>query len=179
MRFFMTVVILYCASFGAVSAFSLDFVDKLDIKAIKSIHLTQINNEFRATIKVQFGSTSDVDLKFKNANFKITFKNNKDSDIYLGVTESAEFFFPASEHGIERLQDENLNVYVGKNDLDTLNRLIEMFNLMGNPNSEFAMILSGVTDVGTKVKRGWIYQGHIEIEDFTFHPTIQREVLFK
>ena len=41
------------------------------------------------------------------------------------------------------------------------------------------MILTGSTEIGVKAKRGWIYQGRVQLEDFTFHPTIQREVLFK
>jgi len=97
----------------------------------------------------------------------------------LGTTQYEELVFPASEDGNEKLNEEILDVYVGKNEADTITRLIKLFNLIANPDSEFEMILSGTTIVGTRARRGWIYQGSIEIEDFVFYPTIQREVLFK
>jgi hypothetical protein len=174
-----TILSLYLLGSGTVHAISLDIVDKLDIKAIKSINLNQTEDEFRAAVAVQFSNSAKAALKFRNANFVITFKNDTGNEIFLGTTKPKELYFPASKDGSARLKEEVLDVYVGKNVLDTITRLIALFNLIGNPDSEFAMILSGTTEVGTKAKRGWIYQGEVELEKFTFHPTIQREVLFK
>ncbi|MEN8218153.1 MAG: hypothetical protein ABFS56_17635 [Pseudomonadota bacterium] len=172
-------ILLASLSLGTAYAFSLEIVDKLDIKAIKSINLKQTNDDFRANVVVQFSTSAKAALKFRKADFIITFQDDKGTQVYLGTTQSEELFFPASSDGSEKLKEEMLDVYVGKNDLDTISRLISLFNLIGNPDSEFTMILSGTTEVGTKARRGWIYQGRIEIEDFSFHPTIQREVLFK
>ncbi len=179
MRYLQLLAALYLINVGTVYALSLEIVDKIDIKAIKSINLNQTDEEFRAVVIVQFSTAAEVALKFRKANFVITFKNDKGTEIYLGTTQPETIFFPACENGTEKLIEEELDVYVGKNDLDTISRLISMFNLIGNPNSGFAMILSGTTEIGSKARRGWLYQGRIEIEDFTFHPTIQREVLFK
>jgi len=162
-----------------VAALSLDLIDKLDIKAIKSIHLKQTETEFRAQVVVQFSTLAPTAIKFRDANFVITFKDDQEQIIHLGTTQSAELLFPASEDGHEQLKDERLDVVVGQNDIKTVQRLIHLFNLIGNPNAEFSMILSGTTEVGVQAKQGWFYQGRIEIEGFTFHPTIQREVLFK
>lgn len=166
-------------SLGTASAISIELVDQLNIKAIKSINLIKTNEEFRASVVVQFSTTAQVALKFKKADFTIIFKGDKGTEIYLGATQSEELLFPASETGREKLIEEKLDIFVGKNDADTMTRLIQLFNLLGNPDSEFEMILSGTTEIGTRAKRGWIYQGRIEIEDFIFYPTIQREVLFK
>jgi len=164
--------------FGTVYAISLEMVDKLDIEAIKSINLIQAKDDFRAAVVVQFSNSAKASIKFRNADFVITFKNEGEK-ILLGTTKPKELIFPASRDGSPRLKEEVLDVYVGKNVVATIKRLIELFNLIGNPDSEFAMILTGVTEVGIKAKRGWLYQGEVEIEDFVFHPTIQREVLFK
>lgn len=166
-------------SLGTASAISIELVDKLNIKAIKSINLIKTNEELRASVVVQFSTSAPVALKFKKANFAILFKSDDGTQIYLGTTQSEELIFPASEAGSEKLIEEKLDVFVGKNEADTINRLIQLFNLIGNPDSEFEMILSGSTKIGTRAKRGWIYQGRVEIEDFIFYPTIQREVLFK
>ena len=165
-------------SFETALGLSLELVDKLDIKAIKSINLTKTNEEYSATVVVQFSSTAEIALKFRNPRFAITFEDGKGTEIYLGTTEQ-NILFPASEDGTEKLVDKELAVFVGKNDVNTTTRLVDLFNLIGNPDSDFSMKLSGKTNVGTKAKRGWVYHGEVEIEDFIFHPTIQREVLFK
>ncbi|NJO16619.1 MAG: hypothetical protein HC877_13010 [Thioploca sp.] len=161
------------------AALSLDIINHIDIKAIKSINLQKVNNEFKAEVVVQFSTSAEAAVKFKQADFVITFTNGKDQKIHLGTTQPAEILFPASDSGHEELTETKLEVLVGEDNLETINRLVKLFNLIGNPNSEFAMILTGSTEVGVKAKRGWIYQGRVQLEDFTFHPTIQREVLFK
>jgi carboxylesterase type B len=182
MRYTLAILItfaLYYSGLGAAYALSVETVDQLDIKAIKSINLIQNENEFRAAVVVQFGTTANSQIKFRKANFVITLDDGTKQPILLGHTESEEMLFPASKKGLEKLTEETLNVFVGKNEINTINRLIQLFNLIANPDAEFTMRLSGTTEVGTKAKRGWIYQGEVEIEEFTFHPTIQREVLFK
>lgn len=179
MRRWLLVVVFYLFNTGTIYGFSLELVDKLDIKAIKSINLKQTEQEFRADVVVQFSTLAKAAIKFRQADFIIIFKDDKGKEIYLGTTHSDEILFPGIKNSTEKLIEIKLDVYVGKNNLKTLTRLIEMFNLIGNPDSEFTMILSGTTEVGTKAKRGWIYQGRIEIEEFAFNPTIQREVLFK
>lgn len=176
---FFIVVHIGLFNIGAVYALSIDIIDKVDIKAIKSISLIKNQDDFRAEVVVQLSSWAQVALKFKTADFVITFKDDKGQDIFLGTTQPEEIVFPQSEEGLETLTDQKLEVFVGKNNIDTINRLIHLFNLIGNPNSEFTMVLSGTTEIGMKAKRGWIYQERIELENFTFHPTIQREVLFK
>ncbi len=170
--------IIFCW-LGTSYAISPNIADQLDIKAIKSINLVQTDKKFRAFIVVQFSSSATIDMKFKHSNFLINFQDNMEADVFLGTTQPTEIFFPASENGIDSLVEKKLEVLVGENNINTINRLMNLFNLIGNPDSEFAMILSGTTEVGTKTKRGWLYQGQVTIEDFVFYPTIQREVLFK
>jgi hypothetical protein len=175
----ITILILCIFKVEISYALSLEVVDKIDIKAIKSILLKRNANEFRADVIVQFSSTATMPLKFKESDFVIRFKEGKGQEIFLGTTKPKEIVFSASDNGNEQLQEEKLDVFVGNDDLETITRLVNLFNLIGNPNADFAMILSGSTEIGVKAKRGWIYQGRVQLEDFTFHPTIQREVLFK
>jgi hypothetical protein len=180
MRYIILLVLIISNLLGTNGyALSLDIINHIDIKAIKSINLQRINNEFKAEVVVQFSTSAEAAVKFKQADFAITFTNGKDQKIYLGTTQPTEIIFPASKSGNEELSEQKLDVLVGEDNLETINRLVKLFNLIGNPNSEFAMILTGSTEVGVKAKRGWIYQGRVQLEDFTFHPTIQREVLFK
>ena len=178
-HFVLSLMVVLSLNLRDIYALSVEMVDQLDIKAIKSINLKKTDEEFRAEVVVQFSTSATAAVKFKEADFVIIFQDGQGEKIHLGTAKPKEIIFPASEDGIEHLKDEKLDVYVGKNDINTITRLIKLFNLIGNPDSEFAMILSGSTEVGTKAKRGWIYQGRVELEDFTFHPTIQREVLFK
>ncbi len=179
MKIYQTIIFIAFYWLGTSYAISSNIADQLDIKAIKSIHLIQLEKKFRAFIVVQFSSSASIAIKFKNSNFLINFQDDREADVFLGKTQPETILFPASENGIDSLVEKKLEVFVGENNIDTINRLMNLFNLIGNPDSEFAMILSGTTEVGTKTKRGWLYQGQVKIEDFIFYPTIQREVLFK
>ncbi|MDM8567426.1 hypothetical protein QUF74_17475 [Candidatus Halobeggiatoa sp. HSG11] len=173
------IFIIFISWLGTSHAISPNIADQLDIKAIKSINLIQTDKKFRAFIVVQFSSSAPIAMKFKRSNFMINFQDDRGADVFLGTTQPKEILFPASENNVASLTEKKLEVFVGENNINTINRLMNLFNLIGNPDSEFAMILSGTTEVGTKTKRGWLYQGQVEIEDFVFYPTIQREVLFK
>ncbi|HHB93263.1 MAG TPA: hypothetical protein ENK59_08650 [Thioploca sp.] len=179
MKIYQIILFITFYWLGICYAIPSNIVDHLDIKAIKSIHLIKLENKFRAFIVVQFSSSASITIKFKNSNFIINFQDDRGADVFLGKTQPEMILFPASENGIDSLIEKKLEVFVGDDNLDTINRLMNLFNLIGNPDSEFAMILSGTTEVGTKTKRGWLYQGQVKIEDFIFYPTIQREVLFK
>jgi len=179
LKIYQLIIFIVFYGLGISYAISPNIADQLDIKAIKSINLVQTENKFRAFIVVQFSSSALIAMKFKNSNFLINFQDDIEADVFLGTTQPEEILFPASENGIASLVDKKLEVFVGENNINTINRLMNLFNLIGNPDSEFAMILSGTTEVGTKTKRGWLYQGQVKIEDFVFYPTIQREVLFK
>ncbi|MCK5876243.1 MAG: hypothetical protein KAG43_01310 [Candidatus Marithrix sp.] len=170
---------IFISLLGVGYAVPPNIADQLDIKAIKSIKLIQTEKKFRVFIVVQFSNSAIIDMKFKRSNFTINFQDDRGADVFLGTTQPKEIFFSASENGIASLTEKKLEVFVGENNIDTINRLMNLFNLIGNPDSEFAMLLSGTTEVGTRTKRGWLYQGQIKIEDFRFYPTIQREVLFK
>jgi hypothetical protein len=174
-----TIVALSLFSMNIANALPIDIVDKLDIKAIKSISIKKTDDALKANLIVKFSTTAKMELKFRNTNFKIVFKDDNDQSIYFGSTKSELFILPPSKNGNLTFKEQKLEVYIGKNDTETMNRLIDLFNIIANPETDFQMIISGTTEVGTKVKRGWIYQGQVEIENFTFYPTIQREVLFK
>ncbi|WP_069472123.1 hypothetical protein [Candidatus Marithrix sp. Canyon 246] len=174
-----TIVAVSLLSMNIANALPIDIVDKIDINAIKSISLKKTDDAFKANLIVKFSTTAKMELKFRNTNFKITFKDDNDKSIYFGSTKSELFILPPSKNGNLTFKEQKLEVYIGKNDTKTMDRLIDLFNVIANPETDFEMIISGTTEVGTKAKRGWIYQGQVEIENFTFYPTIQREVLFK
>ena len=61
--------------------------------------------------------------------------------------------------------------------METMQRVIGMFNVIGNPMANFSMLLNGEGEVGVKAKKGWIYQSGITVE-WVFTPKVQKEVLF-
>jgi len=178
-RFLVLNLFMVFMAITNANAISLDIIDKVDIKAIRSINLIKHEQDYRAMVVVQFSTTATSSLKFKECDFKLSFRESEKMEIFLGTTQPKEILFPASETGQAILVEKQLEVMVGKNETATVERLIELFNLIGNPKSQFAMIISGTTEIGAKARRGWIYQGRVKLEDFIFYPTIQREVLFK
>ena len=151
----------------------------LDIVAIKSIQLRSDESGFYSEVKVLFKNDSDKAIKFKNANFDITFKD-KGETILFGNSPLKELIVPpkSGEGTVEGQTEVVLNIKIGPKDDKTVGLLIKLFNIIGNPSNSLVMILDGTSEVGHKIDKGWIYQTGMRAE-LEFIPTIQREILFK
>jgi len=151
----------------------------LDIVAIKSIQLRSDDSGFYSEVKVLFKNDSDKAIKFKNANFDITFKD-KGETIPFGNSPLKELVVPpkSGEGTVGGQTEAVLDIKIGPKDDKTVMLLIKLFNIIGNPSNSLIMILEGTGEVGHKIEKGWIYQTGMRAE-LEFVPTIQREILFK
>jgi len=151
----------------------------LDIIALKSIQLRSDESGFYSEVRVLFQNDSDKAIKFKNANFNITFKD-KGENIPFGNSPLNELIIPAKsgEESIGGQTEAVLDIKIGPKDDNTVVLLIKLFNIIGNPSNSLVMILEGTGEVGHKVEKGWIYQTGMRAE-LEFVPTIQRDILFK
>lgn len=167
-------------AFSGLSAAQIEQVNKLDIQAIKKMQIYERNNMWYAVTTMIFVNAAETEIKLRNAEFNASL----DSDygiIKLGKTYLKEMnMAPAMVEDGKMVPAEipkEIVVEVGPDCPDTTIRLIKLFNVMGDPAVNFKMLLKGTSEVGLRGKRGWIYQKGISV-DFTFNPTIQREVLF-
>jgi hypothetical protein len=166
---------------GNASA-QMDNIAKLDIKAIKKMEFVEKGKDLVVKNTLVFANAGATEVKLRNAEFKVSLKS-ADKVIPMGIGKIDELVFPAATKGegdaltpSELVKE--LEIKVGPKDDETIQKLISMFNLIGDPATAFTLMLEGTSEVGAKGEKGWIYQKGITVE-LEFQPSIQREVLFK
>jgi hypothetical protein len=153
---------------------------KLDINAIKSIQLSSDESNYIAEVVVLLENSSKNDIKFKNADFSIAFKNeDQNQTIPFGNSLVEELEVPAmkDEEGTIGQTEFSLTMIIGPKDHNTVNTILKLFNLVGNPSHSLLMEMNGTSKVAVKSKHGWITTNQIEAE-LEFKPSIKREILF-
>jgi len=156
-------------------------MDKLDIKAVKKMEFVEKGSDLFAKNTLLFSNSGDAEVKLRNGEFKVSLKSG-DKIIPMGVSKIAEMVFPAATKDGDTVRPAELSMEmemkVGPRNEETTQKLIAMFNVIGDPGSQFTLVLEGTSEVGAKTGKGWVYQKGITVE-FEFQPSIQREVLFK
>ena len=76
----------------------------------------------------------------------------------------AELLFPAGTAEEPGEITKEMVLKVGPKDEETIQRLISLFNVIGDRACMFTMMLEGTSEVGFKAERGWIYQKGITVE---------------
>ena len=192
---FSAVLLLLALSAFSGSVFAqASLAAKLDIKSIKSIQFVERGSRIYADTIMIVTNSAENELKLRKINFAVLLGSG-DLQIPIGVAETSKIFqLVKDEEGkIIRKPDEilfgvgstqkptevvlELQIKVGPTNLETMQRLIGMFNVVGNPMANFSMLLNGKGEVGVKAKKGWIYQSGISVE-WVFTPKVQKEVLF-
>jgi len=192
---FSAVLLLLALSAFSGSVFAqANLAAKLDVKSIKSIQFAVRGNTLYADTIMIVTNSAENELKLRKINFTVQMKSG-DLQIPMGTAETSKIFqLVKDEEGkIIRKPDEilfgvgstqkptevvlELQIKVGPTNLETMQRLIGMFNVVGNPMANFSMLLNGKGEVGVKAKKGWIYQSGISVE-WVFTPKVQKEVLF-
>ena len=162
---------------GSAALAQTSVFDALDVQAIKSIRLGAVDSDYTAEILVLFVNEGENPIKLKDLDFNVRFKDGE-TVISLGKAPLAEIVIPGrGEDGHPGIVEAKLNMTIGPKNEETFGLMIRLFNIVGNPENTLAMMLDGTGEVGTKTKRGWVYQTGLRAE-LEFRPTIQREVLF-
>ena len=154
----------------------MDKIANLDIKAIKKLQFEEKGKDLVAKNVLVFSNAGDSEVKLRNAKFKVSLKT-KAGTIPMGEGLVDELLLPAGTAEEPAELTKEMVLKVGPKDEETIQRLISLFNVIGDPATSFTMVLEGTSEVGFKAARGWIYQKGITVE-LEFQPSIQREVLF-
>jgi hypothetical protein len=68
----------------------------------------------------------------------------------------------------------------GAKDPATTERIIALWNLVGNAENQISLSLVGSAQIGQEVSRGWVFEGNKAYDvELTFVPKLQRKVLFE
>lgn len=174
---------------GSSAQAQMEAVNLINITAIKKMEVVQDGNEYKALVTLVFENDNERTIRLSGADFVVTIKSDKTTtsvdadgkivtvkvpyDVRFGNGDIGELDIPASG-SVER----EIPVMVGPVNADSLTRIFEVFNIIGNPERKLEMNLKGEGDIGAEMDHGWALQRSIAI-DFTFIPEVQDEVLVK
>ncbi len=152
----------------------------LDISAIKSMQMTKGLDTYQLKVTVIMTNQNPEALRLRNGNFELTFDRAKDGMLNLGPTSIADKIIPGKNISGPGTTEMVLNVTVGPKNEQTVDRMVEMFNLIGNPASSLKMVVKGKSEVGLQLPRGWFFEEGKKLEvELVWTPEIQRVILLK
>ena len=148
-------------------------VGKLDIKAIKKMQFTEQGKDLIADTVLVFVNNGDKETRLRTATFNVSVKSG-DQVTPMGVGTIAELTFPAGTADAPGELVKEMPIKVGPKNDETIQRLLALFNVFGDPSIKFSLLLAGDCEVGVPVgDKGWAYQKvSLEME---FEPTFQPE----
>lgn len=178
MRFLVVVVVLLGLGSGLAWAQSAQ-VEKVDIRAIKSIQIVPESNAFTAVVVIHISNDNDVAVQFRRPQFKVFLREDMTAGKTVEIgTASPEVIELKSTKNNAPMNEITLKVHMGPQNARTQERFINILNIVGNPANPVGMLMEGTGEVGAEERRGWVYQSGVKAS-LRFKPNVQREVLFE
>lgn len=188
----ISLLALFLISMLSINSFAdMELVKKVDIYAVNSMVFETRTDEsdevLWCILEVTFQSSYESDVRLTNTNFKIMVNHYTAETLYvedyLGVGVNQEIYIKSN--GSESTNDPSLtsqflNIRVGsKNNPETIDRVLNIVNKIGQPRLQKRIIISGSCDLGAKIDdRGWATAETVSV-DFEFKPKLQDEVLMQ
>lgn len=168
----LPLVILATSSIPA-SGQMMEILDQVDIEAIETMQYYKKDNAFRAKVTVVFSNGAERDVKLDDGEFLVGISSKQTPSVHLGRGTVTGLEIPAGKQ-----KSYQMDLFVGYEDADTVQRMVQIFNIIGDPKQKPIMELKGECKLGARMERGWASSNSVSIE-FIFTPKIQDEVLFQ
>ena len=207
MKKLLTTVILAMIATSAVFAQGgIELAEKVRFAAIKSIQYQRRNSSFEAEVQIIFENSSDRAIRIRNGNFIVGVKRTKASSLWpvppetvpleeeLGKGTIENIVLPAAggkantteSPAAGALSDGKnvsqtkviMRITLGRESEPTLERLMRVNNIMGDPDSGLRMTLRGEAEFGAQTANGWISHRNVAVE-LEFKPRVTNEVLIE
>jgi hypothetical protein len=106
--------------------------------------------------------------------------DDKVSTIQLGKTTMGEVEIPGGIKKQPGAATAVSRVVLGPSkDMSTMQLLVRLSSILGNPDTKMTMLLKGTAELGVKLANGWVFEQGKKYEvDLRFNPSVQRKVLF-
>ena len=199
-------LITLIASSTALAQGGVDLVEKVRFSAIKSIQYHRRNNSFEAEVQIIFENSSDRNIRIRNGNFTVGVKRTKASSLWpvppetvpveeeLGKGTIEQVVLPAAGGKANSTESPAagpladgknvsqtkviMRITLGRESEPTLERLMRVNNILGDPDSGLRMTLRGEAEFGAQTPNGWISHKNVSVE-LEFKPRVTNEVLIE
>jgi hypothetical protein len=179
-----------CAGFALASlllssASAQDLPTKLGSVSIVSLDrmaLTNTGSAYLLAVDITFQNLNSESLKFRAADLEVILKSihadGTTNLVDLGLSHLSEVVIPGGSAAHPGTVSATANVVLGPTNEATNVKLVQLFNAVGDPANNTAMLLNGSSELGLKLPNGWLFEQGKRLEvELTFSPTLQRKVL--
>ena len=153
----------------------------LDIVAVKKMQVEKSAQGYTLRLITILSNTNAESLRLRNGEFELSFDRGPNlTPIVLGRTTVASQDFPGKKGDQGGTGSMELVVTVGPRNEETLDRVLAMYNIVGDPAALLQIIVKGRAEVGLQLPRGWVFEQGKKVElELNFTPQVQREVVLK
>ena len=184
-----------CSWVAAPAAFGqADFIallEKLELKALKSIQITCEAGNYSGEVVVHISNAADRNILLKNASFDVVIEGEKDEKddegqptgkkikktITLGSGGRAKVELTKAKGEAPVITKTDLAVALGDKE-QALGTLVDLVNLVGDPEWDVTIRVAGDAQLWVETKNGYVLVRDVKV-DLGFKPEYKREVLFK
>lgn len=187
-RYRITAVILFLMLATGVCMAQVDVpktLGNVDVYGIKKFEIKSTVDEhnerdFTLYLAATTTNANPESLKLRNGEFEVIFQGQDGRPLLLGRTKVAEHVM-SGKTGNQAGRDEmGMNVRLGPRDQETVQKILEIINIIGNPDAVVRILIRGKAEVGMKLPRGWVYEQGKKFEiELVFTPEKQRDWVLK
>ncbi len=176
--------VLYRVSFLLLPflfGFSLNILDDIQIAAIRSMQLQEVEGKYVLDTVIDIHNTSSTALKLRNCKFRIFLALDDVGDIPLGVAHIDEIVLPPHADSSETAATMELSVELESDIEEFQTRLFsskEIVSLMIADEPGLPLKIQGTFDFGMRTAQAWSYKEGMKI-DWIVSPAIQKQVLLQ
>ena len=156
-------------------------LSNLDITAIQKMQVEKTVTGYTLRVITILSNENAESLRLRNGEFEVSFdRGPKLTPIVLGRTAVASQDFPGKKGDKDGTGAMELVVAVGPKNDETLDRILAMYNIVGDPDSNLKMVVKGKAEIGLQLPRGWVFEQGRKVElELNFSPQVQRIILLK
>jgi hypothetical protein len=155
-------------------------LSNLDVSAIKKMQVVQTSTDYTLDVVLILTNAKAEALRFRNGQAEVSFDRPNKEPMIIGQTVLSDQIAPGKKGDQSGTAVLELSIYMGPKDHDTMAKLIEVFNIVGDPVRPLKMSIQGKSEVGLQLPRGWFFEQGKKFEvELAFTPAIQREILLK
>lgn len=157
----------------------------IELRGIRSMQFLETRDELVTNFVVIFANSNKNDIRLDNAKFDVTMTGiipgvpPRIIKVNVGAGNLNDTVIPAaSDSSSGGTKDVMISISMGRQTEATKNKLLDMLNLLGDPQIKKTLTLRGESDFSIAVPRGWITQKRIGV-DLTYTPKLMNSVLLE
>lgn len=183
-------------------AANMETMSKLDLLAIKKVHIGQTNSEYYLEVELTFENRNADPVKLRNGSFATVLESKEkrqkpeaksDAKPKSSEEELEDIRIDIGHAAIDQLEipgaagektagtaGKLISIKLGPSQTSTTDKMVRLWNVLGDPSAPMTLVLTGTAEVGLKLPRGWVFEKDKAYDlELRFAPAVKRTVLMQ